>query len=37
MNNIFIILVVPCAVAAGVISFGLLIDDIVALIRRNKE
>lgn len=37
MNNIFIILVVPCAVVAGMISFGLLIDDLIALAKwRNR-
>ena len=37
MIDLFIILVVPCAIVAGIVSFWLLIDDIVALIRRNKE
>ena len=37
MNNIFIILVVPCAIIAGVISVGLLIDDLITLIQWRQR
>ena len=37
MTNIFVILVTPCVIVSAIVSIGLLIDDIVALIGRNKE
>lgn len=37
MNNIFIILVVPCAIVAGLVSINLLIDDFIALMKWRKR